>query len=112
VRRYGATISRARRSLPDDVETIPIRGAGETLVWLPKVRALVVGDRIIGDGRGGLRLCPESWLRYLPSGMTVAGLREALQPLLELPVELVLISHGDPILEDGRQALARALTRA
>jgi glyoxylase-like metal-dependent hydrolase (beta-lactamase superfamily II) len=112
VRRYDATTSRARRSLPEDVETIPIRGAGETLVWLPRARALVVGDRIIGDGRGGLRLCPESWLRYLPSEMTVAGLREVLQPLLDLPVELVLTSHGDPVLEDGRKALARALTRA
>lgn len=112
VRRYGATTSRARRSLPEDVETIPIRGAGETLVWLPEARALVAGDRIIGNGRGGLRPCPESWLRYLPSGMTVSGLREALRALLDLPIELVLTSHGDPVLEDGREALARALTQA
>lgn len=112
VRRYGATTSRARRSLPEGVETIPIRGAGETLVWLPQVRALVAGDRIIGDGRGGLRLCPESWLRYLASGMTVAGLREALRPLLDLPIELVLPSHGDLVLEDGRRALAKALRQA
>jgi hypothetical protein len=30
-------------------------------------------------------------------------------PLLDLPVELVLPAHGDPVLEHGREALARAL---
>lgn len=49
---------------PDGVETIPIRGAGETMVWLLEHGALVPGDRILGNGAGGLRLCPESWLRH------------------------------------------------
>jgi hypothetical protein len=106
--RYGASTSRARRSLPDGVETIPIRRAGEVMVWLAEPRALVPGDRLLGAG-GGLRLCPESWLRYLPSGMTLAQLRAALRPLLDLPIELVLTSHGDPVLGGGREALARAL---
>jgi hypothetical protein len=109
VARYDASTSRARRSLPGGVKTIPIRGAGETMVWLPEHGALVPGDRILGDGSGGLRLCPESWLRYLDSGMTLDGLRAALRPLLELPIELVLVSHCEPVLEDGRGALARAL---
>lgn len=108
--RYGASTSRAKRNLPRDVETVVIRSAGETMVWLPKVRALVPGDRLLGDDeRGGVRLCPDSWLRYLPSGMRQAELREALRPLLELPVELVLVSHGEPVLENGREAVARAL---
>jgi hypothetical protein len=109
IERYGASTSRARSSLPAGVETIPIQDARETMVWLPEPRALVPGDRIIGDGQGGLRLCPESWLRYLPSGLTVVGLADALRPL---PVELVLVSHGEPVVSDGRDALARALTRA
>jgi hypothetical protein len=112
VRRYDASTSRARRSLPAGVETIPIKGAGETMVWLPEPRALVPGDRILGDEGGGLRLCPESWLRYLRSGMTVHGLRRALGPLLELPIELVLVSHGEPVLQNGREALARTLRPA
>jgi len=29
--------------------------------------------------------------------------------LLDLPVELVLVSHGEPVLQDGRAALERAL---
>jgi len=36
-------------------------------------------------------------------------LREALAPLLELPVDRVLVSHGEPVLENGREAIARAL---
>ena len=107
--RYDATTSRAKKTLPRDVETVVIRGAGETMVWLPEPRALVPGDRLLGDDSGGVRLCPDSWLRYLPSGLRRAELREALRPLLDLPVELVLVSHGDPVLENGHDAIARAL---
>jgi glyoxylase-like metal-dependent hydrolase (beta-lactamase superfamily II) len=107
--RYRATTSRARPSLPEAVETIVIRGAGETMVWLPGPRALIPGDRLLGDDAGGLRLCPDSWLRYLPSGMRQPQLREALRPLLDLPAELVLVPHGEPVLANGRDAIARAL---
>ncbi len=107
--RYRASTSRARPNLPEGVETVRIVGAGETMVWLPEHRALIPGDRVIGDDRGGLRLCAESWLRYLASGMGQSELRSALAPVLELPVELVLVSHGEPVLENGRDALARAL---
>jgi hypothetical protein len=109
VERYGASTSRAQASLPEGVETIPLRGFGETMVWLPEPRALVPGDRLLGDGHGGLRTCPESWMRYLSERRTVAELREALRPLLELPIELVLVSHWDPVLEGGRDAVAAAL---
>jgi hypothetical protein len=107
--RYRASTSRAKKTLPDGVETLPIRGAGETMVWLPEHGALIPGDRLLGDDRGGLRVCPQSWLRYLPSKMTEAQLRKALRPLLELPIELVLVSHGEPVLTGGREALVRAL---
>jgi hypothetical protein len=107
--RYDATTSRARDALPAGVRPIPIPGAGETMVWIEEHRALVPGDRIVGDGRGGLRMCPESWLGYLPSGITLEDLRGLLRPLLDLPIELVLVSHGEPMLENGREALRRAL---
>jgi hypothetical protein len=110
VARYGASTSRAQRNLPRGIETVRIRGAGETMVWLPEHGALVPGDRLLGDGRGGLRLSPPSWLRYLQSGITVEELRRALRPVLDLPVELVLVSHGEPVLAEGREALAQALT--
>jgi hypothetical protein len=109
VERYGAETSRAKRSLPSGIRAIPIRSARETIFWLPEQRTLVPGDRIIGDERGGLRICPDSWLAYLPSRILAADLRELLRPLLELPVERVLVSHGAPVLAGGHRALARAL---
>jgi hypothetical protein len=108
--RYRASISRAKKSLPAGVQTIQIRGAGETMVWLPEHRALIPGDRLLGDEADGVRLCPDSWLRYLPSQMGRRELREALRPLLDLPVEMVLVSHGEPVLSGGREALGRAIT--
>jgi hypothetical protein len=92
------------------VETVTIRRAGETMVWLPGPRALVPGDRLLGDDDGGLRLCPPGWLRYLDPGLSYDELREALRPLLDLPVEMVLVSHGAPVLHDGRAAIERALS--
>jgi hypothetical protein len=109
VERYGASTSRAKRSLPNGVAANPIRGAGETIFWLSEHRALIPGDRILGAAGGGLRLCPESWLRYLPSKLTRAELEERVRPLLELPIERVLVSHGQPVLRGGAKALARAL---
>jgi hypothetical protein len=78
------------------------------MFWLAEHRALVPGDRLVSFG-GGLRPCPDSWLGYLKNGLTGQELREELRKLLELPIELVLISHGEPVLERGRDALAAAL---
>jgi hypothetical protein len=108
-KRYDASTSRARDKLPSNVIPIPLRRAGETMFWLPDVRTLVPGDRLLGDENGGVRVCPDSWLRYLKSGLTGAELRVTLRPLLDLPIERVLTSHGEPVLSGGREALARAL---
>jgi hypothetical protein len=108
--RYGASTSRAKKTLPEGVETIQIRGAGETMMWIPEHRALIPGDRLLGNEAGGVRICPDSWLRYLPSKMRQRELREALRPLLDLPVEMVLVSHGEPVLRSGRDAIAQALS--
>ena len=69
---------RVANRLPDGVEALPIRGAGETMFWLSGQRALVPGDRILGAASGGLRLCPESWLGYLPSVRGVLPLKESI----------------------------------
>jgi hypothetical protein len=82
------------------------------MVWLEEHGALVPGDRLIGDGAGGVRLCPPSWLNYLRTKITVAELRDALAPVRDLPVEMVLVSHGDPVLRDGARAIERALAAA
>jgi hypothetical protein len=105
VERYAASTA----PVPRGVETIPIPRAGESMFWIPEHAALVPGDRLLGDTNGALRVCPDSWLRYLTSGITGTELRDALRPLLQLPIELVLVSHGEPVLADGRDALAQAL---
>lgn len=111
VDRYGADRPKFDAVAIPGVETIPIPDADETMVWLPELRALVPGDRLLGDDAGGLRMCPESWLRYIDNGLTLDGLRERLARLLDLPIEMVLVSHGDPVLADGRGAVAAVLAR-
>lgn len=51
-------------------------------------------------------MCPESWL---PEKTTHAVLAESLRPLTDLPIESVLVSHGEPVLREGRKALAAAI---
>jgi hypothetical protein len=107
--RYAADVSLTARNPPTGVEPIPLAGAGETLYWLAEHRALVAGDRIIGGNGGALRMCPQSWLDSPPSEIALEDLRELLLPLLALPIELVLVSHGEPALTQGHRALSRAL---
>jgi hypothetical protein len=109
-RRYRQQTGRAWNAVPPGVAPRPLRGAGETLYWLPGATALVAGDRLIGDDAGGVRLCPESWLEDVR--VDRAGLATIMRPLLELPIERVLVSHGEPVLHDGRAALAHALAEA
>ena len=92
--------------LPGGLLSFPTARAAEVVFWIPDHRALVPGDALLGDGAGGIRMCPASWL---PAGKGHAELAASLQPLLELPVERVLLSHGTPVLADGRAALAAAL---
>ncbi len=108
--RYGGAKIAYNAEMPEGIEARIVDGFQETLYWLPEPRALVPGDLLIGDGEGGVRICPQSWLDgYLPDGPGVAELRAALQPLRELPVEHVLLSHWDPVVGRGQAALARAL---
>ena len=99
--RYGAKV---RRSLPRGVEPRTVTAGRETVYWLPEHGALVFGDVVLG-APGGVRLCPASWLE----GASLADLKTELRPLLELPVRRLLVSHGEPVLEDGGAALARVL---
>lgn len=105
--RYCANSSHAWNRIPAGVKPRPLRGAGETMFWLPAVATLVAGDRLLGADGGGLRVCPQSWLDDVHADR--GGLAELMRPLLELDIERVLVSHGKPVLRDGRAALARAL---
>jgi glyoxylase-like metal-dependent hydrolase (beta-lactamase superfamily II) len=74
--------------------------------WISRHGALVPGDVLLGDEAGGVRLCPDSWL---PGTKTQADLAASLEPLLDLPLERILLSHGTPVLASAKAALSKAL---
>jgi glyoxylase-like metal-dependent hydrolase (beta-lactamase superfamily II) len=92
--------------LPGGVQAFATARSTEVVYWIPEHRALVPGDVLIGSDDGGIRLCPQSWL---PASTRLPALADSLRPLLELPVARVLLSHGEPVLRNGRAALERAL---
>jgi glyoxylase-like metal-dependent hydrolase (beta-lactamase superfamily II) len=117
VRRYGARAFGPRLFWRDDIpdtELEPIepgdvlpgglvavydgRGRNETPLWLPEQQTLVFADALTAPG-GELRVWATPWHaeRTLP----------ALRALLDLPVERVLVSHGEPVHD--RAAYERAL---
>ena len=102
-----AAVFRPGDALPGGVEALATGRSTEVVYWIPEHRALVPGDVLLGAEGGGLRLCPPSWL---PASVTHAKLREALKPLLELPVERVLVSHGEPVTTVAGARLREALT--
>jgi glyoxylase-like metal-dependent hydrolase (beta-lactamase superfamily II) len=93
--------------VPESVETYPVAGAPEEQLayFIRPHRALVVAEIFVGDGRGGLALVAS------PALEDNDALGRSLQAIGELPVELVLVSHGEPVLRDGRAAIESALSR-
>jgi glyoxylase-like metal-dependent hydrolase (beta-lactamase superfamily II) len=101
----------AKDELPGGIRAIETARDGEVVFWLPKQRAVAVGDALLGAGAkprataDPLRLCPARWL----GNASLDDLRASLQPLLGLPVQRVLVSHGEPVLRGGKRALADVL---
>jgi len=73
----------------------------DLVLWVESRRALVAGDTLIDRGHG-LEF-PAGWAS---KDVPPEQILQALRPLLELPVELVLPTHGPPT---DRAALERAL---
>ena len=92
--------------LPGGIESLATGREDEVVFWLPAQRAVVSGDVLLGGVRKPLRVCPASWL---PRGTTRTAVAAALAPLRELPVELVVPLHGNPITENAAAVLAAAL---
>jgi hypothetical protein len=101
----------AEATLPGGIAPYQTARAAEAVYWLPDHRAVAVGDVLLGAGAKPratdepLRLCPERWLGK-PSH---EDLRASLRPLLDLPVEHVLVSHGRPVVGNGKRELERVL---
>ena len=92
--------------LPGGIRASRTARAAEVVYWVPEHSALIAGDVLLGDGKRGVKMCPDSWL---PEGKTQRDLAASLRPLLDLPVRRILVSHGRPVLTGGGRALARAL---
>ena len=110
--RYHATLWRPEEKgdLPAGVQAEVVKGSDwvEAMFFLEPHHALVVGDLFI-EKDGYIELSVE----WFPKDEQQWA-RDELKPMLRerlaaLPVELVLVSHGAPVLVDGAAALERAL---
>ena len=96
------TVFAAGERLPLGVRAFPGMEPNDLVLWIESRRALVVGDTLLDRG-AGLEF-PATWAN---KGVPPETILARLQPLLDLPVEIVLPTHGAPA---DRAALERALT--
>jgi glyoxylase-like metal-dependent hydrolase (beta-lactamase superfamily II) len=95
-----AQLYSAGGSLPDGVEAaFPGREPNDVVLWVASRRAIVAGDTLVDFGDG--LMIHEPWLSTSREEVV-----DQLLPLLDLPVEHVLATHGGP---HDRAALQRAL---
>jgi glyoxylase-like metal-dependent hydrolase (beta-lactamase superfamily II) len=111
--RYKATLWRPEEKgqLPAGVHAEVVKGSDwvEALFFLEPHRALIAGDLLIGKNGGGVEL-PVRWFPKGEQDWAEQELKPELRKRLAgLPVELVVVSHGEPVLEGGAAALERAL---
>lgn len=88
--------------LPLGIEAFPGREHNDLVLWIENRHAVISGDTLVDFGRG-LEI-PAQWLR---EGVTRGQVAAGLRPLLSLPVELALPTHGPPT---DRAALERSLS--
>ncbi|MDX6413790.1 MAG: Metallo-beta-lactamase superfamily [Gaiellaceae bacterium] len=88
--------------LPFGADVFPGHKLNDTVLWVESKRAVISGDTLVDFGHG-LEI-NERWLR---PGVTREEVAAGLRPLLELPVEHVLATHGGPL---DRASLERALS--
>jgi len=78
------------------------RESNDLVLWVPSANAIVSGDSLSDFDGDGLDI-QLGGRKHVTRDDVVAGLR----PLLELPIELVLPAHGEPM---DRAALERVLS--
>jgi hypothetical protein len=102
--RYDARIGGA---LPDGIEELAIEGADERQVayFIRPHAALVVAEIFGVDVDGELYVGPS------PALKRPEELEASLERIMELPIERLLVSHGEPVLENAKARMAEALAR-
>jgi glyoxylase-like metal-dependent hydrolase (beta-lactamase superfamily II) len=117
VERYGASVWAPPRAqwrkipnpattdeLPQGVEAIELDGEPQQVVfWIREHSTLVSGDVLSGTG-GGLHVFVDEAERE--------PLLAALERIAELPIERVIIPHGDLVSRDGAARIRDAVAEA
>ena len=90
---------------------LPSPSGDEAVFWLSEHRALVPGDVLLGDGAGGVRLAPPEWYSDSPAERHwyAEELVPALSRLAMRDPSMLLVSHGEPVLDGAPTALRAAL---
>ena len=87
--------------LPVGVEAFPGQKHNDVVLWVAGHRTGVAGDTIADLGEG-----PQINPRWLSDDLTRTMVANRLRPRLDLPVEILLATHGGPF---DRSALEQAL---
>ena len=87
--------------LPGDIRLIHVPGKspGEIAFHVPRARALIVGDVVIGDPPGELSTYPEKVIDDMEE------LHRSAARLLEYDFDALLLCDGEPIVRGGKQKL-------
>jgi hypothetical protein len=102
--RYGARIGGA---LPAGIEEIPIEGADERQVaYFIRPHAALVTCETFGVDIDG-----ELYVGRSPALERPDELEASLDRIMELPIERLLVSHGEPVLDDAKARMTEALAR-
>jgi len=103
--RYEARIGGA---LPEGVEEIPIEGADERqAAYFIRPHAALVVAEIFGVDIDG-----ELYVGRSPALERPDELEASFDRIMELPIERLLVSHGEPVLEAAKAQMAEALARS
>jgi glyoxylase-like metal-dependent hydrolase (beta-lactamase superfamily II) len=88
--------------LPVGVDAFPGQKPNDLVLWIESHRAVVAGDTLADFGDG-----PQINPRWLSADVTREQVADGLRPLLALPVEHFLATHGGP---NDPAVLERALS--
>lgn len=90
---------------PFTVVAVPGKSPGEVALHWPDRRLLIVGDAVVGDPPGALKLLPERVIDDM------GQLKASVRALLDLDFDTLLVGDGVPILEDAKPKLEALIAR-
>lgn len=99
--------------LAGGIEAIGVPGqeADETVLFVPQAGgALTVADILLQEGDGPLGYAPDGWYGDDPPALKTRVV-EACRALLDRDFRHLLLTHGEPIVDNGKGALREFLDR-